>query len=147
MQFPHIGSGSLKIGFSTKGISVYDATVVSPDIEKSNGVVHAIDTVLTSTSKVGLTPTEALEMLSSAVNLGVTAYNSGDHQGCCNIYHSTMKQLMDAGIDGADSHTTSLISKTLNHADESTNHTNRAWALRDGIDSLHIRLSSMDVTR
>jgi len=134
---------SVKIGYSAQGISVNDATVISKNIETSNGVVHAIDTVLIPGSS--LSPAEAIGMLTSAIEQGVPAYNSGDHRLCCDIYQSTMTTLMDTGINGADAHTMSMISNTLTQAGHSTSDTNRAWALRGGIDSLKSRLSSMQM--
>jgi len=134
---------SVKIGYSAQGISVNDATVISKNIETSNGVVHAIDTVLIPGSS--LSPAEAIGMLTSAIEQGVPAYNSGDHRLCCDIYQSTMTTLMDTGINGADAHTMSMISNTLTQAGHSTSDTNRAWALRGGMDSLKSRLSSMQM--
>lgn len=40
-----IAGGTLKID-ATSGVMVNDATVTTPDIECTNGVIHAIDTVL-----------------------------------------------------------------------------------------------------
>lgn len=136
---------SVQIGFSANGISVNDATVISKNIETSNGVVHAIDSVLIPASSVS--PSEAVGMLTSAIEQGVPAYNSGDHRGCCDIYQATMQTLVNIGIDGADAHTTSIISNALTHASQSASDTDRAWALRNGIDSLKGRLSNMPMRR
>jgi hypothetical protein len=140
---PTLLGRSIKIGFSAGGISVNDATVISKNIETSNGVVHVIDSVLIPGSS--LSPAEAVGMLNSAIQQGVPAFNSGDHVGCCAIYQSTMQTLMDSGIDGADPHMVSLISNTLTQAGQSMGDTNRAWALRGGIDNLKMRLSSMQM--
>jgi len=131
---------SVKIGFSADGISVNDAKVVSKNIETSNGVVHAIDTVLIPSS--GLSPAEAMGMLTTAIAEGVPAFNSGDHRQCGDIYQSAMMKFMDSGISGVDSHTMSMISNTLTQASHSTSDTDRAWALRGGLDTLKSRLSS-----
>lgn len=136
---------SVKIGFSADGISINDATVVSKNIETSNGVVHAIDAVLLPGST--LSPADAMGMLTSAIEEGVPAFNSGDHRLCCDIYRSTMMTFMDTGISGADAHTMSMISDTLTQASHSTSDTDRAWALRGGLDSLRSRLSHMQMSR
>ncbi len=138
---------SVKIGFSANGISVNDATVISKNIDTSNGVVHAIDTVLIPIASPSVTPANAVGMLTSAIHQGVPVFNSGDHLGCCMVYESTMKSLMDMGIEGATAQTTSIISNALNHASHSANDTDRAWALRNGIDSLKMHLSSMAMHR
>ncbi len=134
---------SVKIGFSASGISVNDATVISKNIETSNGVVHAIDTVLIPDSAVSTG--EALGMLTSAIHQGVPAFNAGDHRRCCDIYRSTMKTLMDTGITPTDAHTSSLISNTIVQADQAIDDTSRAWALRAGIDNLKNRLHNMQM--
>ena len=40
-----VGGGELKIDASN-GVKINDATVVTPDVEADNGVIHVIDTVL-----------------------------------------------------------------------------------------------------
>ncbi len=135
---------SVKIGFSAAGISVNDATIISKNIETSNGVVHAIDAVLLPPSS--LSPTHAMEMLTSAIERGVPAFNSGDHRRCCDIYQTTMMTFKETGISGADTHTMSMISNTLTQAGHSTSDTDRAWALRGGLDNLKSRLNMMPMS-
>ena len=134
---------SVKIGFSAEGISVNDANVVSKNIETSNGVVHAIDAVLLPGSS--LSPAEAMGVLTTAIEQGVPAFNSGDHHLCCEIYQSALMTFKDTGITGADSHTMTMISNTLTQAGHSTGDTDRAWALRGGLNNLKDRLSGMQM--
>ncbi|NMG08087.1 fasciclin domain-containing protein [Brasilonema sp. UFV-L1] len=43
---PTVEGSSVKIDASNGGVKVNDATVVTPDVEADNGVIHVIDTVL-----------------------------------------------------------------------------------------------------
>ncbi|MEM7456177.1 MAG: fasciclin domain-containing protein [Planctomycetota bacterium] len=130
----------VSINFSGEGLTVNESRVVAKNINASNGVIHVIDSVLIPTS---MGHREAMDMLNAAVNRGAPIYNAGHHGQCCDIYTQTMTTLMDSGISGADDHTMRMISDTLASARRSHNDTDRAWALRNGIDSLYSRLSSM----
>ena len=44
--FTTVEGGTLTVGLSGGGVSINDATVITPDVEASNGVVHIIDGVL-----------------------------------------------------------------------------------------------------
>ena len=135
---------SVKVNFSAEGLMVNDAKVVAKNLDASNGVIHVIDSVLLPGSSVG--PAEALTMLSDAINRGAPVFNAGQHQECCNIYTGAMTGLMESGIDGADQHTMSIISNALSNANRTSNDTDRAWALRSGVDQLYNRLGSMQMT-
>lgn len=43
---PTVEGSSIKIDASNGGVKINDATVVTPDVEADNGVIHVIDTVL-----------------------------------------------------------------------------------------------------
>ncbi|MFK7770243.1 MAG: fasciclin domain-containing protein [Mariniblastus sp.] len=132
---------SVKVGVSASGVTINDANVVAKNIEASNGVIHVIDSVLLPGSS--MSPTEALGLLTSAIDRGVPAFNAGNPGQCAEIYRSTMNQLMETGVAGADQHTMSVISTALKNAQYSQNDTDRAWALRGGIDNLFTRMSQM----
>ncbi|MBU7587310.1 MAG: fasciclin domain-containing protein [Nostoc sp. TH1S01] len=43
---PTVEGSNVKIDASNGGVKINDATVVTPDVEADNGVIHVIDTVL-----------------------------------------------------------------------------------------------------
>lgn len=43
---PTVEGSSVKIDASNGGVKINDATVVTPDVQADNGVIHVIDTVL-----------------------------------------------------------------------------------------------------
>ncbi len=131
---------SVQIGFSPDGLKINDATVVGKNVEASNGVVHIVDSVLLPPKT--MSTSEALAALESAVSRGVPAFNSGNHAGCCEIYTATLQQMRDEGVDGMQSYVSMVTQNTMNNASHSLNDSDRAWALRRGIDTLRSKLGS-----
>lgn len=132
---------SVRIGFSAAGIKVNDSTVVAKNIDASNGVIHVIDEVLLPSG--GVTPSEALATLTGAINRGVPVFNAGDAKQCADIYASTLNQLMDSGIEGADQHTVAMVKNSIGSSMSMQSDTDRAWALRGTVDRLFNRLGQM----
>lgn len=135
---------SIQVGFSEKGLSINDASVIAKDIEASNGVIHVIDSVLIPSP--GLTPAETMAMLNETVARGSSVFNSGHHQQCCDIYMSTLTSIKGSGISGADNHTMQSIETALSTAKQTHDATQRAWVLRGCIDSVYTRMSQMPMT-
>ena len=53
-----------------------------------------------------------------------------------------MQQLKDAGIEGMESYVSTVANETMTNAGNTANDSDRAWALRRGIDNLRSRLTS-----
>lgn len=134
-----LGRG-VNISLSANGLQVNDANVVSANVNASNGVIHVIDKVLLPSS---MSRTEVMNTLSNAVERGAPIYNSGNHGQCCNIYMRTMSDIMSAGIENADAHTMSMLRQTVSRAKNTHSMTERAWVLREGIDSLYARMGQI----
>jgi uncharacterized surface protein with fasciclin (FAS1) repeats len=129
---------SVKIGFSSAGLKVNDSMVVSKNVETSNGVIHIIDNVLLPPS--AMSSSEAMAVLQSAIDRGVPAFNGGDYAQCCQIYTGAMQDIKSAGIAGMENFVSTVAASTMTNANQTVNDTDRAWALRRGIDSLRSRL-------
>lgn len=129
---------SVKIGFSAGGLKVNDSMVVSKNVDTSNGVIHIIDNVLLPPS--AMSSSEAMAVLQSAIDRGVPVFNSGDYARCCQIYTAAMQDVKSAGISGMENFVTTVAASTMTEASQTVNDTDKAWALRRGIDSLRSRL-------
>jgi uncharacterized surface protein with fasciclin (FAS1) repeats len=140
---PSLLGRTLDIKFSAAGIRVNEAKVVAKNIDCSNGVIHVIDSVLIPGS---MTPNSVMSTLTSAISSGVPVFNGGDHGKCAEIYMQTLESINSAGIEGADPHTMSMISQTMENARNTNDMSARAWVLRRGMDALYTRMSSMPVT-
>lgn len=135
---------SVDLRLTAGGIKVNDATVIAKNIDTTNGVIHVIDSVLIPSK---MSRQSVMTSLGDAINRGAPVFNAGHHGQCCDIYMETMEAINAAGIENADQHAMTLIQQTLTNARNTHNMTDRAWALRRGMDSLYSRMSSMPMTR
>lgn len=131
---------SVQIKFSAEGLMVNDAKITAKNVDASNGVIHIVDSVLLPPK--GMSASEALAVLESAVDRGVPTFNSGQHAHCCQIYTSTLEQVRDGGVSGMQAYVSTVAANTMNNANQSLNDYDRAWALRQGIDTLRSRLGT-----
>lgn len=138
---PTLLGRTVRIGFSADGIRVNDAKVVTKNVDTSNGVIHIIDRVLLPNA--AMAPSEALAMLQTAVDSGVPAFNSGNYAQCCSVYSDALKSIKESGVQGIEDFVTATVQSTMESADRVSNDTDRAWALRTGIDRLRSRLMTM----
>ena len=131
---------------------INESKVIAKNIDASNGVIHVIDQVLLpvaggNAGAVGaanaMSPVNAMSLISGAIDQGAPIFNAGHHGQCGQLYSSTMNQLLSSGIAGCDSSTMSMIESTLSSAGQIQSDTDRAWALRRGLDSVYMRLSQM----
>ncbi len=138
---------SVRVTVSEQGLAINDAKIVAKNMEASNGVIHAIDSVLLPSDQVTpakvLSPGEAVEMLNAAVMQGVPQFNSGHHQACCDTYTAVLQTLNRTGVQGVPAHTMTMIQNTLSRAQHNHNATNRAWTLRHGVDSAMAQFRQM----
>ena len=133
---------SLNFSVSAKGIAVNEAQVLAKNIEASNGVIHVIDSVLLPTS---MSRTQTMSLISSAIERGAPTFNAGDHNGCCKIYMDTLTSISSQGIDSGNANMMSTVNNTISNASTMHDMTARAWALRQGMDSLYNQLGAMPV--
>ena len=147
---PTLLGPSVMVTFSADGLMVNQSKVVAKNIDASNGVIHVIDKVLSPNTAVkgeqamvGYDRDKAMSMIKTVIKEGVPVYNAGHHDKCGEMYQTTMDELLSKGIVGADEQMMTVISDTLNTADETEGDTDRAWVLRRGLDSVFTRLGEM----
>ncbi len=113
---------------------IQGATIISTDINATNGVIHVIDNVLLPPPSTA----QAQQKLQDAVAHGAKLYNAGHHSQCAAIYHSTMQDLMSSALPESIK---SQMASVMEEASHTQCPTQRAWVLRRGIDSMHAQLS------
>ena len=135
----------LRISLVDGAVKINSSKLVKTDINATNGIIHVVDTVLLpstpgAAASNSVSISEAKRMLEQAVASGAPIYNSGHHGSCADIYQDVMAKLMTSGIDGDGAKLVSHMSATLSKASGQSD-TQRAWTLRQGIDSMHTQLS------
>ncbi|MGF1581666.1 MAG: fasciclin domain-containing protein [Gemmataceae bacterium] len=130
----------VRVNFGADGIKINDSKVVIADIDTTNGVIHAIDTVLIPKD---FTSTEACRMLENAVARGAKMFNNHNHAGCAQVYEEACRDLVDM-MPKMDSRARQMLISTLNRTRHMSHATQRAWALRHAIDMTYSIMSSQN---
>lgn len=116
------------------GAMINQSKLVLTDLDASNGVIHVIDAVLMPPAKGA----DARRALENAVAEGSQLFNSGHHEACANVYENTMSSLMTSNLPGS---LKNHMSSVLTQARQKSCPTERAWALRHGIDQMYSQIS------
>ena len=137
--------GSVSISTDDRGAFVNDAQLMTTDIDASNGVIHLIDRVILPPQKTATNSTSApsattaMHTIEDAVARGSALFNSGHHHACADVYSATMHGLMKTTVDqNLKNHMSSVLAEAGRHHDP----TEKAWALRRGIDQMYTILAS-----
>ena len=126
------------IKFEDGRVLIGDATLVKADIAASNGIIHVIDQVLTpATTETG--PLKAVELIELAIERGVPIFNHGDVAGCAAIYEVTSEALRT--MESVPEASRMVLAKALKTARAETSARQRAWMLRNAIDTVWANLS------
>lgn len=137
--------GALEFAIVDGIFKVNGVTIVKTDIVCDNGVIHVIDAVLlpqAKNSKTKTAPTSrvlALKRIEDAIQKGVPIFNAGDPGKCADIYRDCMVAISkDSKVDP---HVRKALRKLIQQAEHMQDDTQRAWALRSGLDQTYSALS------
>mgnify|MGYP006297351103 CR=1 FL=1 len=153
----HVVSGEILLGarspqtlegrslaIKTSGpFKVNGANVIASDIAASNGVIHAIDTVLLPPEEK-LTPKEAArEIIELAIERGVPLFNAGQPSACAAIYEVAVDSLLKSHSDALAGQDRSILRDALRKVrNDDQNSTEQAWTLRRALDAVYRSLGS-----
>ncbi|MBA4189864.1 MAG: hypothetical protein C0467_17920 [Planctomycetaceae bacterium] len=70
-----------------------------------------------------------------AISIGAPAYNTGDHQGCYDVYSCTARMILATITNGPDEARTKLR-ESLDSAEKLTDPNEQAWVMRNGFDAI-----------
>lgn len=111
------------------------AGIVTSDIITSNGVIHAIDTVLTpATPRPGVTLSRgpaARRLVRLAIERGVPLYNDGNHAACAAVYEVACAGLLAMGEETVPDALRSELERAVASTEQPSD---RAWTLRRALD-------------
>lgn len=123
------------------GATIGGATVLQADIRATNGIVHAIDSVLLPKSMQSTPQGEAMRLITSAISKGVPAYNHGDPAKCAEIYETAVATLTREYRSAIGEYAARTMDIKLQMARNSHDHDANAWTLRAALDFAYEELS------
>ena len=127
----------IAVRFKDGKIQVGSATLLTADIEASNGVIHVIDQVLVPAVPEETTPNPA-GLIEMAIKRGVPLFNKGDVAACAAIYEITCEALQ--GMTEVTEESRAELVKSLKAARGESSPRNQAWILRAALDLASKRL-------
>jgi uncharacterized surface protein with fasciclin (FAS1) repeats len=122
---------NIDFGLSDAALRVNGVSIVTADLEASNGVIHVIDKVLLPQA-LPMASNRADSLIRLAIDRGVPLFNRGDADACAAIYEVAMRALVDLG--DLPRQTREDFRRTLRQAAEMQGAQDRAWALRNAFD-------------
>ena len=136
-----LNGGSLNFAIDGGVFRVNGVMIVKTDIECDNGVIHVIDAVLlpakanTDVKTAAASSKSPLELIESAIDRGVSVFNSGDHGKCAEIYRDCMVSL--SKNDQLDPKVGNVVRALVDRVNKVESDTERAWLLRGGLDQIY----------
>jgi uncharacterized surface protein with fasciclin (FAS1) repeats len=131
------------LNISTPGsFEVNGANVIASDITASNGVIHAIDSVLIPTT-TKLTPGEnSRTLIELAIRRGVPLFNAGQASACAAIYELAVESLLKSHTDALGNQDRAALKNALREIRiETQKPSQQAWTLRRALDAVYESLS------
>ncbi|MEM9828459.1 MAG: fasciclin domain-containing protein [Planctomycetota bacterium] len=132
-----LAGSPIRLTAGTAGVTAENAIVTQFDLDASNGVIHVIDRVLLPPGTGGARLSDARQTIEQAIASGSAIFNAGRHHACADLYRQTMNTLMPE-IANAD--VRREINRALRNADQQHSSTEKAWALRRGLDRVYTML-------
>ena len=123
---------TLSVTIVNDRVLINDAAVTQANISGSNGVIHKIDRVILPPVQVN--PVETL--LYATIERGVYLYNNGMEGACADVYATALDAVLLLGASNLNAKMKDSLSTSMQHAAKVTDHSSRAWAYREIIDSI-----------
>jgi len=137
---------SVRIRTSGASLRINASTVVSADVNASNGVIHVIDQVLmpptddgdAMTTRRGAVrtaatrSTQARDLVDAAIRRGAPLFNDGQPNATAAIYEIAARAVL--ALDGLPRDVTQPLERGLRDATRSTTARDEAWRLREALD-------------
>ncbi len=137
-EAPSLQGSKITFRFDDGRVLVGKAALLKADIGASNGVIHVIDQVLLPEMKPSR-PLEPSELIELAIKRGVPIFNDEKETECAAIYEITVEALR--GMDGVPEKSRAILTKAINEARAEESGRQRAWILREAMDSTWLSLN------
>lgn len=115
-------------------VMVNDAMIVARNIPASNGVIHAVDTLLLPDENEH--ERTALRIINEAIELGGPLYNCGNLKACAVVYRSALSNLMGMPNGTFSEESRRWITRMFIAAPEMADPREKSWAFRSVMDDI-----------
>ena len=134
-----LSGGSFELSVKNNNLFINYAKVVKANIKTSNGIVHAIDSVLipnvaNQTSSIHSSNTD--QIIKKAIHKGVPMFNSGHHATTAALYMKAGDEILDQCPSSACSASMSKIKTAMQQASAAGCPTSQAWIMRNAFDEV-----------
>jgi len=116
------------------------AEVETDPVAQANILGQALESVLGDEESADASiPSEPLAaaqgFIAAAISIGAPAYNSGDRQGCFDVYACTARMIL-ATVPGLPAEPTAKLREALDRCAELVDPDQQAWAMRHAFDAI-----------
>ena len=134
-----LSGGSFELSVKNNNLFINYAKVVKANIKTSNGIIHAIDSVLipnlvNQTSSIQ--PSNTDQIIKKAIHKGVPMFNSGHHATTAALYMKAGDEILDQCPSSACSASMSKIKTAMQQASAAGCPTSQAWIMRNAFDEV-----------
>lgn len=134
-----LSGGSFELSVKNNNLFINYAKVVKANIKTSNGIVHAIDSVLIPNvvnlaSSIQSSNTD--QIIKKAIHKGVPMFNSGHHATTAALYMKAGDEILDQCPSSACSASMSKIKTAMQQASAAGCPTSQAWIMRNAFDEV-----------
>ena len=136
----------IEFSLGDDALRVNGATIVAADIEAANGVIHLVDSVLlpeapqanaiVATPNTDEVDATVLRLLEEAVTIGAPLFNNGDRAACAAVYALVVDSILSLSGSSLDSTSRERLMRARDEAERHSSPTDKAWALRRGMDDV-----------
>jgi transforming growth factor-beta-induced protein len=132
----------IRIRTSGASLRINESTVITADVNASNGVIHVIDQVLmpptasgdgmTTSRSTTSASSRARELVDLAIRRGAPLFNDGAPQATAAVYDLTARAVL--ALDGLPSDVVQPLERGLREAARTRSASDEAWRLREALD-------------
>ena len=134
-----LSGGSFELSVKNNNLFINYAKVVKANIKTSNGIIHAIDSVLIPkvvSQTSSLQPSNTYQIIIKAIHKGVPMFNSGHHATTAALYMKAGDEFLDQSTFSACSASMSKIKTAMQQASAAGCPTSQAWIMRNAFDEV-----------
>jgi uncharacterized surface protein with fasciclin (FAS1) repeats len=134
-----LSGGSFELSVKNKDLYINYAKVVKANIKTSNGIIHAIDSVLipnVPNQTSSKHPSNTNQIINKAIQQGVPMFNSGYHSSAAALYMKAGGEILEQCPSSACSASMSKIKTAMQRSSVTGCPASQAWIMRNAFDEV-----------